>query len=71
MQQAVVSSIPEISATGGSARQATIFYLEEQILAPKTKPGTAGQEVIWGGMSSGRIRQDVEESVLRRDVRVG
>jgi hypothetical protein len=37
----------------GSARQATIWFREEQILLPKATPGTAGQEVIlhlhWAG----------------------
>jgi DNA invertase Pin-like site-specific DNA recombinase len=41
----------------GSARQATIWFREEQIPVPKTKPGTAGQEVVWELPSSGRIRQ--------------
>ena len=41
----------------GSARQATIWFREEQIPVPQTKPGTAGQEVIWAVPSSGRIRQ--------------
>jgi len=41
----------------GSARQATIWFREEQIFLPQTKPGTAGREVIWKPASSGRIRQ--------------
>jgi DNA invertase Pin-like site-specific DNA recombinase len=41
----------------GSARQVTIWFREEQILVPQTKPGTAGREVIWKLPSSGRIRQ--------------
>jgi DNA invertase Pin-like site-specific DNA recombinase len=41
----------------GSARQATIWFREEQIPIPQTKPGTAGREVIWKLPSSGRIRQ--------------
>src|SRR5215831_13811574 len=41
----------------GSARQATIWFREEQIPVPQTKPGTAGREVIWKPPSSGRIRQ--------------
>jgi hypothetical protein len=41
----------------GSARQATIWFREEQIPVPQTKPGTAGREVIWKLPSSGRIRQ--------------
>jgi DNA invertase Pin-like site-specific DNA recombinase len=41
----------------GSARQATIWFREEQIPLPQTKPGTAGREVIWKLPSSGRIRQ--------------
>jgi DNA invertase Pin-like site-specific DNA recombinase len=56
VQQAVVSVFRKFQQLG-SARQATIWFREEQILVPKTKPGTAGKEVIWGVPSSGRIRQ--------------
>jgi DNA invertase Pin-like site-specific DNA recombinase len=56
VQQAVVSVFRKFQQLG-SARQATIWFREEQILVPKTKPGTAGQEVTWGVPSSGRIRQ--------------
>ena len=56
VQQAIVSVFRKFQQLG-SARQATIWFREEQILLPKTKPGTAGQEVIWGVPSSGRIRQ--------------
>jgi DNA invertase Pin-like site-specific DNA recombinase len=56
VQQSVVSVFRKFQQLG-SARQATIWFREEQILLPKTKPGTAGQEVIWGVPSSGRIRQ--------------
>jgi len=41
----------------GSARQATIWFREEHIPLPQTKPGTGGKEVIWTLPSSGRIRQ--------------
>jgi len=41
----------------GSARQATIWFREEQIPVPQVKPGTAGQEMVWALPSSGRIRQ--------------
>jgi Recombinase/Recombinase zinc beta ribbon domain len=41
----------------GSARQATIWFREEQIPVPQVKPGTAGQEMDWALPSSGRIRQ--------------
>lgn len=56
VQQAILSVFQKFQQLG-SARQATIWFREEQILLPKTKPGTAGQEVIWGLPSSGRIRQ--------------
>jgi hypothetical protein len=56
VQQAIVSVFRKFQQLG-SARQATIWFREEQILVPKAKPGTAGQEVIWGVPSSGRIRQ--------------
>jgi hypothetical protein len=41
----------------GSARQATIWFREEQIPIPHAKPGAVGREVIWALPSSGRIRQ--------------
>lgn len=41
----------------GSARQAAIWFREEQILVPRVQPGTAGQGIIWALPSSGRIRQ--------------
>jgi DNA invertase Pin-like site-specific DNA recombinase len=56
VQQAIVSVFRKFQQLG-SARQATIWFREEQILVPKTKPGTGGQEVIWGVPSNGRIRQ--------------
>lgn len=56
VQQAIGSVFRKFQQLG-SARQATIWFREERILVPKTKPGTAGQEVIWGLPSSGRIRQ--------------
>jgi len=56
VQQAITSVFQKFHQLG-SARQATIWFREEQILVPKTKPGTAGQEVVWGLPSSGRIRQ--------------
>jgi len=56
VQQAIVSVFRKFQQLG-SARQATIWFREERILVPKTKPGTAGREVIWDLPSSGRIRQ--------------
>ena len=56
VQQAIISVFRKFQQLG-SARQATIWFREEQILLPKTRPGTAGQDVIWGVPSSGRIRQ--------------
>jgi DNA invertase Pin-like site-specific DNA recombinase len=41
----------------GSARQATIWFREEQIPLPHVKGATAGKEVIWALPSSGRILQ--------------
>ena len=56
VQQAVVAVFRKFRQLG-SARQATIWFREEKIFLPRTKPGTAGQEVIWALPSSGRIRQ--------------
>ena len=65
VQQAIGSVFQKFHQLG-SARQATIWFREEQIPLPHAKPGTAGKEVIWALPSSGRIRQMSEESVLRR-----
>jgi DNA invertase Pin-like site-specific DNA recombinase len=56
VQQAIASVFQKFQQLG-SARQATIWFREEQILVPQTKPGTAGREVIWRLPSSGRVRQ--------------
>ncbi len=56
VQQAVASVFQKFQQLG-SARQATIWFREEQIPVPQTKPGTAGQDVMWRLPSSGRIRQ--------------
>jgi DNA invertase Pin-like site-specific DNA recombinase len=56
VQQAITSVFRKFHQLG-SARQATIWFREEQILLPKAKPGTAGQEIIWALPTSGRIRQ--------------
>jgi DNA invertase Pin-like site-specific DNA recombinase len=56
VQQAIASVFQKFQQLG-SARQATIWFREEQIPVPQTKPGTAGREVIWRLPSSGRIRQ--------------
>src|SRR5262250_529089 len=56
VQQAVAAVFQKFRELG-SARQATIWFREEQIPVPQTKPGTAGREVIWKLPSSGRIRQ--------------
>jgi DNA invertase Pin-like site-specific DNA recombinase len=58
VQQAIAAVFQKFRQLG-SARQATIWFREEQILVPQTKPGTAGQEVTWKLPSSGRIRQMV------------
>ena len=56
VQQAVASVFQKFQQLG-SARQATIWFREEQIPVPQTKPGMAGQDVMWRLPSSGRIRQ--------------
>jgi len=56
VQQAIASVFQKFQQLG-SARQATLWFREEQIPVPRVKPGTAGQEVVWALPSSGRIRQ--------------
>lgn len=56
VQQAITSVFQKFQQLG-SARQATIWFREEQIPLPLAKPGTGGREVIWALPTSGRIRQ--------------
>jgi DNA invertase Pin-like site-specific DNA recombinase len=56
VQQAIASVFQKFQQLG-SARQATLWFREEQIPVPRVKPGTAGQEIVWTLPSSGRIRQ--------------
>ena len=56
VQQAIATVFQKFHQLG-SARQATIWFREEQIPLPHVKGGTAGKEVIWALPSSGRILQ--------------
>ena len=67
VQQAIVSVFRKFQQLG-SARQATIWFREEQIPVPKTKPGTAGTGGDLGVAEQRKNSSDAEESVLRRGV---
>jgi recombinase len=56
VQQAITNVFHKFHQLG-SARQATIWFREEQIPLPHAKLGTAGREVFWALPSSGRILQ--------------
>jgi|1186.fasta_scaffold03285_5 DNA invertase Pin-like site-specific DNA recombinase len=56
VQQAVTTVFQKFRQLG-SARQATIWFREEQIPVPHVKPGTAGNEIVWALPSSGRLLQ--------------
>src|SRR3954452_13552355 len=56
VQQAIATVFQKFHQLG-SARQATIWFREEQISLPHVKGGTAGKEVIWALPSSGRLLQ--------------
>jgi DNA invertase Pin-like site-specific DNA recombinase len=56
VQQAIATVFQKFHQLG-SARQATIWFREEQIPLPHVKGGTAGKEVFWALPSSGRILQ--------------
>jgi DNA invertase Pin-like site-specific DNA recombinase len=56
VQQAIATVFQKFHQLG-SARQATIWFREEQISLPHVKGATAGKEVIWALPSSGRILQ--------------
>lgn len=56
VQQAIASAFQKFRQLG-SARQAAIWFREEQIPVPKVLPGTAGQGIVWVLPSGGRIRQ--------------
>ena len=56
VQQALASVFEKFRQLG-SARQATIWFREEQIALPHAKPGTAGREIFWALPTTSRIRQ--------------
>jgi hypothetical protein len=56
VQQAIATVFQKFHQLG-SARQATIWFREEQISLPHVKGATAGKEVFWALPSSGRILQ--------------
>jgi len=56
VQQAIATVFQKFHQLG-SARQATIWFREEQIPLPHVKGATAGKEVFWAVPSSGRILQ--------------
>ena len=56
VQQAIATVFQKFHQLG-SARQATIWFREEQIPLPHVKGATAGKEVFWVLPSSGRILQ--------------
>ena len=56
VQQAITTVFQKFHQLG-SARQATIWFREEQISLPHVKGGTAGKEVFWALPSGGRILQ--------------
>jgi DNA invertase Pin-like site-specific DNA recombinase len=70
VQQAITAVFQKFQQLG-SARQATIWFREEQIPIPHAKPGTAGREVIWALPSSGRIRQMLRNLVMRERLLMG
>ena len=56
VQQAVATVFQKFRQYG-SARQATIWFREEQIPVPHVKPGTSGNEIVWALPRSGRLLQ--------------
>lgn len=56
VQQAIASVFQKFRQLG-SARQAAIWFRQEQIPIPHAKVGTAGQQIVWALPTSGRIRQ--------------
>ncbi len=56
VQQAVTAVFQKFRQLG-SARQATIWFREEQIPVPQVKAGTGGHEIVWALPSSGRLLQ--------------
>jgi DNA invertase Pin-like site-specific DNA recombinase len=56
VQQAIATVFQKFHQLG-SARQATIWFREEQVSLPHVKGATAGKEVFWALPSSGRILQ--------------
>jgi DNA invertase Pin-like site-specific DNA recombinase len=56
VQQAVTAVFQKFRQLG-SARQATIWFREEQIPVPQVKPGTGGHEIVWALPRGGRLLQ--------------
>ncbi len=56
VQQAIEGVFKKFSELG-SARQATLWYWDEELLLPQIVPGTAGREIVWRRPSSHRINQ--------------
>jgi hypothetical protein len=56
VQQAVATVFQKFRQFG-SARQATIWFREEQIPVPHVKPGTSGAEIVWALPRAGRLLQ--------------
>ena len=56
VQQAIATVFQKFGQLG-SARQAALWFREEQIPLPHIQGGTAGKEVFWALPSSGRILQ--------------
>lgn len=56
VQQAIASVFEKFRQLG-SARQATIWFREENIPLPRAEPASSGREVVWELPVSGRIRQ--------------
>src|SRR5499425_1639896 len=55
--QQVIEAVFEKFRQLGSARQTMIWFREEQIRLPQTRPGSEGREVVWQLATLSRVRQ--------------
>jgi DNA invertase Pin-like site-specific DNA recombinase len=61
--QAAIESVFRKFRELGSARQATLWFRDEQVLLPEVVPGTRGQQVVWRLPRGHRINQILKNPV--------
>src|SRR5215472_14767200 len=68
--QQVIEAVFEKFRQLGSARQTMIWFREEQIRLPQTRPGSEGREVVWQFGNVEPSAPDSQKSLLRWSLRL-